>query len=249
MSKRGKKNKWMEIGTTVVLLGFVVILAGSVIVTVKGKRSGQSKGDDSISVTAAPASGGAIEEEEEEVPEADITRYSCIISQGNGSESSGSAFHFEFYDKKGTYKEFLEAGDSKSELHHGTYTKREDSIEVTNEDGEKNILYRDGDYLISQNALYDGEVPDKKTFDKTFVSEAEGESKIEIEFKKDGTYTQRIIRYSAGLAGEDTDNASTGTYKRKGRLIERKKDGEDEVMPYFIYKNRLCTGYYKKEEK
>ncbi len=249
MSKKGKKNRWMNIGMTVVLAGFAIALAGSVTVAVYSEMK-QRGVVGRPAATEAPATGSAVSaEEEEEMDEADIIRYSCVISEGNGDENSGSAFYMEFYYKKGTYKEFLVAGDSKSELHRGTYKEGKESIEAVDKDGKKNTLFRDGDYLVSENAMFDDEVPDKKTFDKTFVNEVQDKSRVEIEFKKDGTYSQRITRYSAGLTGDDTNDITTGTYERKGNMIMRKQDGREEVMPYYIYQGKLCTGYYKKEEK
>ena len=72
---------------------------------------------------------------------------------------------------------------------------------------------------------------------------------MEIVFKKDGTFTQNIVRYSAGLDGSDTEDAMSGTYEKKGKFIKRKKDDGTESMPLYIYNGQLCTSYYKLEKE
>ena len=57
------------------------------------------------------------------------------------------------------------------------------------------------------------------------------------------------MRYKANLDGSDTDNAAAGTYKRKDRFIYRTKDDGSKMMPLYIYKDRMCTSYYKLEKK
>ena len=143
----------------------------------------------------------------------------------------------------------MKAGKSKSEIDHGTYERTQEAIETVDKNNTKNKLYFMDSYLISENALFEGEVPKGKKFKMTFTNEAEGESKVVLKFKKDGTYTQNVVRYAASLDGSDTQNASEGTYERKGDWIYRKKDDGTEMMPLMIYKGQLCTSYYKLESK
>lgn len=239
----GKKGKLLDRIMTVVLILFAVGVIATIAAVVIQKMPKKT-----VEKKTETASGSAAEEEEE-VDEKYITRYSCVISEGNESEDSGSIFYLELNEKDGTYKEYLKAGSEKSEINSGTFTRTEDAIETVNKDKKKNTLYYEGKYLISKNAIYDGEVPETKTFKRTFVSEVSDESKVEIKFKKDGTFTQNIVRYSANLDGSDTTNAAEGTYKRKGNFIERKKSDGEKMLSLYVYKNQLCTSYYKLESE
>lgn len=248
MSKNRKQGKLMDLGMTIVLIAFAV---GIVVMLVAMIRTNlvKKEAEEAASATATPA----VTTEPTATPvknEEDITRYSCIIAEKGEEEDSGSAFCLEFNEKTGTYEEFLNAGSSSSVLNHGTFEKLENGIKTVNKDKKENMLYYDGKYLISGNGLYKGKkVPNKKTFDITLTNEVDGESKVEIVFKKDGTFTQNIVRYSAALDGSDTEDDMSGTYEKDGKLIRRKKDDGTETMPLYVYKGRLCSSYYKLEKE
>lgn len=247
MSKNRKNGKLLDMGMTIVLLAFVIGVVVMVIAIVATNRKNEEN-ELAASATATPE----VTSEPTAAPmknEAGITRYSSVIAEKSKDENSGSAFYLEFNEKEGTYEELLNAGSSSSVLNHGTFEKQKDGIKTVNKDKKENMLYYDGKYLISANSLYEGTVPEAKTFDKTYVNEVDKESKVEIVFKKDGTFTQNIVRYSAGLDGSDTEDAMSGTYEKKGKFIKRKKDDGTESMPLYVYKGQLCTSYYKLEKE
>ncbi len=247
MSKNRKKGKLLDLGMTIVLIAFavgIVVMIVAIIRTnvVKKAEEEAASATEAPAVTAEPTSTPVKNEE-------DITRYNCIIAEKGEDENSGSAFCLEFNERTGTYEELLNAGSSSSVLSHGTFEKLEKGIKTVNKDKKENMLYYDGKYLVSGNGLYDGKVPNQKVFDKTFTNVVDGESKVEIVFKKDGTFTQNIVRYSAGLDGSDTEDAMSGTYEKDGKLIKRKKDDGTEAMPLYVYQKQLCTKYYKLEKE
>lgn len=247
MSKKRTHGKLLDIGMTVVLVAFAVGIVGLVTALVWDSHVKKEK-EKEASATATPV----VTAQATTAPtpkESDLTRYSSIIAKKGKEEESGSAFYLELNEKTGTYEQLLCAGTSRSVLNHGTFEKQEDGIRTINKDKQENIWYYEGKYLISGNSLYDGKVPEGKTFDKTFTSVVDDESKVEIVFKKDGTFTQNIVRYAAGLDGSDAEDDIKGTYEREGKFIRRKKEDGTETMPLYVYKGQLCTSYYKLEKE
>lgn len=247
MSKRKKKRSIMDIATTIILIVCAIGFVGMVVSIVYTKN--KDKNDSTQTAQATATATGSAATEEPKVDEKYITRYGCVISDGTQSDESGSAFYLELNEKDKTYKRLLNAGKESSELSRGTFTRTKEGIETVDKDNNKDLFYFEGDYLISRQALYQGKVPDQTTFNKTFVNEVEGDNKVKIQFKKNGKFVQSIVRYKANLDGSDTDNAAAGTYKRKGKFIYRTKDDGSKMMPLYIYKDRMCTSYYKLEKK
>lgn len=246
-SRQNKKGKWMDKGITIVLIAFaigVIALALFMIMNhISEKKKEEAAKEPAATATAAAATATP------QVDESEITRYICVISKGT-KDSEQTEFHMEFHDKTGTYRELLKTGDSTSRLSDGTFTKTKDSIDIVNNKGDKNRLLYDKDhYLVSQNALYEGDVPDSVTFNQTFSHDVDGVSSIRIKFHKNGTFSQRVVRNSAGSDSNGQTDTVDGTYKHKGRFIYcTQKDG-NKLMPFYVYKNKLCASYYRKEEK
>ncbi len=128
----------------------------------------------------------------------------------------------------------------------GTYTvngneittelKAEDTDEVLKTD--KYIL--DGQYLLIEDGMYDGEIPDGETFETECQNVDSSGITIKYSFRKDGTYTCTEI-----LADKTEKDAIVleGTYVRKGNLIEHTLNGV-ELMEFYVYKGHLFTAYY-----
>ncbi|MBO5488466.1 MAG: hypothetical protein J5972_01015 [Eubacterium sp.] len=238
-----KKNTVMDRLMTIVLVAFAVVILvviGSIAYETKQEQNESEKKN--TTTTAAVS-------EEPAVDEKYITRYSCKISEGVDEESTGSSFYLELYENNGTYKIFLNADSQKSNLNSGTFLRKEGYIELTDKEGEVSKLYEENEYLITDIAIYEGKVPNTKTFNKTYVSEATGENKVEMKFKKNGKFSQQIIRYGASLDGTDTSDEAEGTYKRNGNFIERTKSDGTKMMPLYLYHDQICTSYYKLEKK
>ncbi|MCI5937903.1 MAG: hypothetical protein MRZ36_07915 [Eubacterium sp.] len=241
--KKHKKRSLFDIASTVVLVAFAVGLVATIGIVIKDKvdvQKAERQAEIEANATAVPATPTPY------IAPEDRMEYSLVIAEATEKKGTGSSFHYIFNKKDGTFQMLLNAGDSSSELNHGTFTETDTAIEIVKKDDSKDTLIKQGDYLISENSLYDGKVPDKKTFTKTFKSKSSEESISVIEFKKDGTFAQNITRYSAGLDGGDQNDASSGTYYRKGNQIIRKKDSGEDMMPLYIYKDQLCANYYKK---
>jgi hypothetical protein len=242
---RRNSGKWVDKGTLVVLLAFiagVVILAFFMINnSISSKKTDTA--DNSTAETASPAA----VETEEPVDEADLTRYTCVISE-EGEDTEGSEFSLEFNEKNGTYKEYLNAGTSSSVLENGTFTRKKKHIRTVDKKGNENLLLYEGKYLISNNALYDGKVPKAKTFNKTFTHMVENVSKIKITFKKDGTFKQEIIRYSGDSDSDGQSDTIEGTYEHDGKFIKRNRESGEKLMSLYVYEDTLCASYYKREK-
>lgn len=246
-NRKRKKGKLMDWGMTIVLAAFTIGIVVMVVAIVRTNMAKKAE-EEAASATAVPT----VTSEPTATPvknEAEITRYSCVIAEKGEDENSGSAFCLELNERTGTYEELLNAGSSSSVLNHGTFERQSDGIKTVNKDKEENMLYYYGKYLVSEKGLYEGTVPEKKMFSRTFSNEVDGESKVELVFKKDGTFTQNIVRYSAALDGSDTEDAMSGTYERDGKFIKRTKDDGTEAMSLIVYKGQLCTSYYKLEKE
>lgn len=242
-NKQVKKGKWVDKGITIVLIIFAIGVAALILFIVGSKIS--EKKQEQAAESPAAATKAAEATETPPVDEADLVRYSCVISE-EGKDTEGSEFLLAFNKKEGTYVQYLNAGDSSSELETGTFSKTKEYIKTTNNKGTENFLLYEGNYLVSKNALYEGTVPESKTFARTFTHEVDDVSKIEIKFRKDGTFSQKILRYSGSGEGEGKADTLEGTYRHKGRFIERKRENGDKLMPLYVYQDTLCASYYKK---
>lgn len=243
----GKKNhsnnkKWVDKGILAVLIAFGIGAAALIFFMVSSLTAQRKENQEVKNPPAETASAT----EEPPVNESDLVRYTCLISDKE-TDGEGSEFSLEFNKKTGTYRELLNSGDSGSEIDRGTYEKGKDGINTVSRRGTKNTLIYDGDdYLVSKNAIFEGTVPKSKTFKEKFIHDVDGESRIEIHFRKDGTFNQKVVKYSGGLDGKDVTDVTTGTYAHKGKFIERKRESGEKLMPYYVYKNKLYTSYYKK---
>lgn len=253
MSK-GKKTihkKWMDKGITIILVAFALGVAALILFMVKDKFSESiQKEQRTASSSTAPKPTATPKPDE-----ADLIRYRCEISEEN-KDSEGSEFLLVLNKKLGTYTQYLNAGETESELESGTYVQTKENITITNKQGVESLLLYDGDYLISQNAVYKGNVPKSRTFDKTFIHEVkETDSAVQMIFHKNGTFEQ-TIRRSQGLTAEKQEgkvkgqeNKLKGTYKHKGKFIERKRENGQKLMSLYIYNNQICASYYKRIRK
>lgn len=235
-----KKTSIMDKAITIVLIVFAAGLITVVGLTINGARSGGQK--KTASEAEATATGAAVTEEPEN--EADLERYRCVLAEKSG-DTEESEFNLTLNKRKGTYKQYLNAGTNSSVLDNGTYVKKKDGIELTNKKGVKSKLLYDGKYLVSENAIFKGNVPKGKKFNKTFTHKVNGVSSIRVVYKKNGKFSQQIVRKSGSSSSSGQKNNMTGTYVRKGKFIERKKEDGTDLMSIYIYKNKICTSYYE----
>ena len=94
------------------------------------------------------------------------TTYEMEIKSG---DSDSTIFQYVF-DDDGNYSQLIGIGDKQYPLDGGTYIK--EGTEVTcKSSGTKQrtaVFKITGDYLVSEDYMYDGNVPDTDTFDATY---------------------------------------------------------------------------------
>lgn len=236
-----KKTSIVDKALTVVLVAFAVGLIAVIAFTVAGSRKEESKGDEKEIVEASATPEVTEEPDQEE----DLERYSCVLAEENKkTDTEASDITLVLNTRKGTFKQCLNSGDETSELDHGTYVKNDSYIELTNKKDTKSKLLYDGNFLVSENAIYEGKIPNKAKFNKVVTHKVDGVSSIRIEFKKNGKYTQEIVR-SSSSSSEGQTNKTKGTYVKKGNFIERKKEDGTKQMSLYVYKNKICASYYE----
>lgn len=233
----------MDKAITVVLIAFVIGVIAVIVLTING--AGSNGSNDTASEASPTATGAAVTEEPEN--EADLERYHCVLAEKSG-DTEESEFSLALNKKKGTYKQYLNSGTSSSVLDNGTYVKNKKGIVLTNKKGTKSTLLYDGKYLVSESAIFKETVPKGAKFNKTFTHVVNGVSSIRVVYKKNGKFTQEIVRKSSSSSGDGQKNKMKGTYVRKGKFIERKREDGTSLMPIYIYKNKICTSYYEPEK-
>ena len=172
-----------------------------------------------------------------------IENYECVINDEN---SNNTVFYISFNTNDMTFEETLLAKDQSSTLDKGSYKEENGKYITTSEKSKKEHSYaKDGNYLVVESELFEGEVPDEDTFKGTFVYEVPDEVRTTIAFNLDGTYQQEVLSYAAGTDSQDAKQVTTGTYKRKGKFIQRKADNNEPLLDFYIYNNKISNAYYK----
>ena len=265
MKKPKKKLSPVNIAIDAIIAGVVIIIAVVIITSIRGKEDNTLKpvtledvkkdtssetSDNSANDSDSDASSESSAEPEKESTTApdqenseDIIRYSCLVTEGD-EKTKPIYFCLEFNEKEKTYQHYMKSGDARQTIEEGSYTENEGKIVTSGgEDGTSLTFLKDGKYLVIETSLLEGTVPKGKHFKGKFVSDTEDIGKISIEFKKDGSYIQKISRYDIG--NDDAVEKTKGTYERKGNLIERTLDEGVELIPLYIYKNQVSSGYYE----
>ena len=243
MKKKKKRRSLMDQLTGIVLVVFAVGVLFMVGFVIKEKMPKKEEPVQTAATSGSSVSGSAADEEE--VDERYLTIYRSAPS-GVSKDYSGSVFSLELNEKDSTYKEYLLADGHKSEVDHGTFKRTDKGIETVNKNDLDNLLFFDGDYLISSNSMFDGKVPKGDTFDQTFVNDGgDSKNKVVIKFEKSGKFSQTILQSNASLDGSDAKNEAEGTYEKKKGFINRTKEDGTKMQPLYIYDGQICTSYYK----
>ncbi len=234
-----RKRKKFHLGNVItdcVIAGVIIVLLSVAVTSFLGKGSKDAaekkSGTESTALPKTMPAGEGIE------------NYECVIVNKN---TNATAFYISFNQNTMTYQELLAAKDRIDTLDQGSYEVRNGKyITVSEKTKAEHSYAKDGDYLIVESELYEGEVPEKDTFDGVFVYEAPKEVKTTVTFKQDGTYEQEVLSYAARSDGGDTTKTTRGTYSRDGKFIQRNaKDGEP-LLDFYIYKHKLSNAYYKR---
>ena len=215
-----------------VLLVLFIVGASSFRGGEEGEGSGESK--KKAESTALPKA----------LPQGDgIENYQCVIADEN---SNNTVFYISFDTGSMTFQETLAAKEQSSLLDKGTYEEKNGKYITKSEKSKAEHSYvKDGNYLIVESEMYEGEVPKADTFDATFTYEVPKEVKTTVHFKKDGTYEQEVLSYAVKNGSEDTTKHSSGTYTRKGKFVRREAENGEPLLDFYIYQNRLSNAYYK----
>lgn len=127
----------------------------------------------------------------------------------------------------------------------GSFSTRGNEIltSVEDEDGNEAAVIKyllDGRYLLIEDGLYNGEIPDEDTFEAVVEKTDSLGNTIRYTFREDGTYT--CLEIPDGT--EEKDGTSMeGTYSRDGNVISRTLSG-NEMIPFYVYENHLFVSYY-----
>lgn len=127
----------------------------------------------------------------------------------------------------------------------GDFSTNGNEIVTTAQDQEGNELavikyLLDGEYLLIEDGVYNGEIPDGDTFEAVAEKADSLGNMIRYTFREDGTYT--CLEIPNGT--EEKDGTSMeGTYSRDGSVISRTLSG-NEMIPFYVYENHLFVSYY-----
>lgn len=215
-----------------VILVIVIVLGGSFL----GKKS-----DDKEDATEPKPVKAA---EESVSKDKNTEQYACVIASGGNNDT---VFSISFHSDRMTYEEAMSAGSQSSILDKGTYEVKDGKYITTSTKSKKENTYvRDGEYLIVENEMYEGELPAGDKVDAQFVYEVEGECKNTLTLKEDGTYSETIVSYAVdGSSGGNTEKTTTGTYTRDGKFVKRVADEGGVLLDFYIYNNKISNAYYK----
>lgn len=159
------------------------------------------------------------------------TTYEMEIKSGD----SGSTVFQYVFDDQGDYSQLIGVGDKQYPLDGGTYTKKGSEVTcVSSGTKQRTETFRlDGDYLISENYIYDGNVPDTDTFDAE-CTHSSSDSDSKIIFSKDGSF-----EYTSSSSG-----TTTGTYERNGDFIRLNAADGSSLIDFLICDGQISNAYY-----
>ncbi|MCM1258383.1 MAG: hypothetical protein NC307_11095 [Roseburia sp.] len=168
--------------------------------------------------------GGSVDVYELKVPE-------------TAGEDSGNVFRFAVDRGTMTYVQEAEIGGETFTLDSGSFSVEEGGIQLYSETDDANSLFAviDGEYIFAKEYLYEGNIPDSRTFEAVCNYERNGGSGG-ISFHEDGTY-EEITAEGESLRG---------TYERDGNLIHRMLESGSPELDFYIYEGRITNSFYKK---
>lgn len=144
-----------------------------------------------------------------------------------------------------TYMQQVEAGGETVTVDSGTFAAEEaGAVQTFSETDDANSLryVSEGDYIIAENRLYEGVIPDGQTFDaQCFYPGDEVFSSSSITFFEDGTYTEE----SKDAEGRE----GAGTYKRDQDLIHCTGNDGNTAFDLYVFGEQAAGSFYKKAEK
>lgn len=236
--KKSKKEKSFMDKMTDIFIILVIIAAlcfiGALVMEKYNADKAEKKQDEGKTAQTTK------EPEETPLPEG-VVRYNNVIPSGTNNDTE---FFLLFNYNDGTYQEKVKASQLEDSLDEGTFEETDNTIKTISKvnDGLEQVYYIEEDFIIPENAVFEGEVGDKETFEAECVLESKDYTTT-ISFYKGGTYREERIAKTEGV--EDT--VKGGAYERKGGYIKRTSEQGEALLDLYIYKNQIANAYYKKE--
>lgn len=219
-----KRKLWMIIVAALAVLAVVIVA-----VTVSKNKTGTSGGGDGIDA-------GELIRNDKQAEPADA--YCCDL----GIYGDDNTALWVYFDRDaGTFVNQI--GDDP--VAQGTFSVNGNEIITVAEDGDGNELavikyLLDDGYLLIEDGIYDGEIPDGNTFEAVVEKKDSTGTVIRYTFREDGTYT--CLEIPNGTKEKD-GTSMEGTYSREGNVINRTLSGND-MIPFYVYEGRLFVSYY-----
>lgn len=245
MKKPKKKLSPVNIAIDAIIAGVVIIIAAVIITSVTGKEDNTLDPVTLEDVQKDKDASSKADNDSDNNEEAskDIIRYSCLVTEGD-EKTKPISFCLEFNEKEKTYQHYMKSGNDRQTIEEGSYKESNGKIVTSGGQNGTELTYlKDGKYLVVETSLLEGTVPEGKHFKGKFVSDTEEVGRISIQFKKDGSYIQELSRYDIG--NDDAVEKTKGTYERRGNLIERTLEQGVKLIPLYIYKDQISSGYYE----
>ena len=159
---------------------------------------------------------------------------------GNEEGADSTIMKMEFDADKKTYTQSIESSGLSGETGKGTFEVDEEKNSITckGEDGKETVFKIKDDMIYPVDFVYQGEVPDSKTFNATFTY-ADGSAGVM--FKEDGTY---IMLQNGEPVQSDK---MMGTYEKSGNTIKRNTTTGAFVLDWIVVDGGIVNSYYTKE--
>lgn len=159
------------------------------------------------------------------------TTYEMEIKSG---DSDSTIFQYSF-DDEGNYSQLISIGDKQYTLDGGTYIKEGTEVTCTSSgtDQRTEVFRITGDYLVSEDYIYDGNVPDTDTFDAECTHESD-DADSRVIFSKDGTF-----EYESSSSG-----TKDGTYERDGDIIKLNASDGSSLIDFLVCDGQITNAYY-----
>jgi ribosomal protein S27AE len=133
----------------------------------------------------------------------------------------------------------------------GTYQKEKNTITLTDEDGDKTVFIRKGDYIYNREVYYEeklesgSKVSQTITRSTSFTSNGERITiKSELKLSSDGTYKYELTMGSGSTWIDVSDQS--GKYEIDDDVLKLSPSGKSYDEIYLIVNGRVYTSVYKK---
>ncbi|MCR5202213.1 MAG: hypothetical protein K6D02_03870 [Lachnospiraceae bacterium] len=238
-----------EIITYIILLAVAIMLVWLISIPLgKGigkvyKKAKNSKKTESASpsadVTASPTAS-----EQAELKNLEI--YDIVVAEGSTDKTSMTLV---FNKKQKMYRQVYSNNGQSEIIDQGTYTKKNGVYKTSSQvnKGNTETFYKKDKYLIVKSQMYDGKVPEGKTFDAKFTYDKNQGYITRLETDEDGTF--KMTTSTSMVASKDAQsNSVTGVYEKKGDFLMFETDDSSPMVNFIIHDGKVTNAYYVKEE-